>query len=515
MADQPKDSDAINESIMPPTDGDTPVESDAPEMEAPRRAASAEFVVKTDVGSDVALREAMDPANQSLTEALRLSYRILQVVMIGLVIAFLFSGFKRVAENQSGVRTQFGKIVGDAASSALAPGPKFNWPYPIGEFVLFDVQNRSVALQETYFVAGRGEVSRDTFWPGIPAGADFAQAVARASENDRLRPGRDGHLIIEDGGLAHIRGGATYEIDDPVRFLENVKGKGTGEDANLLVKLAMQRAAIHVAARSSLSEVDENDPVLQADIESMMQSMLNDLHTGIKLTNVSIPETTAPLSIRKTLDELTEAKNTAGATVEDAQKQAVQALTRAAGQQFPVLIDLISQYENSLESGNSMASEALLDQINQFLEGDDAAGDVANVIRRAEGYKDQIDKTLGSEARRFATILPRYREHPELVTRQLWWNARASVLEVPDAEIYYVPPGMGHMALRVLGSDKIQEIRRRARVQAEDVAAQLGQYRSVDNRTAGLQRAADVNLDGPGRQLDVDAEGNVGAKTNQ
>ena len=513
MADQSNEFDAMNENILPP-DGDTPVERGDVQA-VPRRTASAEFVVKTEIGSDVALREAMDPANQSLTEALRLSYRILQVVMIGLVIAFLLSGFKRVAENQSGVRTQFGKVISADATSALAPGPKFNWPYPIGEFVLFDVQNRSVTLQESYFVVGRGQVVRDTFWPGIRAGEDFAQAVARASENDRLRPGRDGHLVIEDGGVAHIRGSVTYEIEDPVQFLNNVKGKGTGPDADLLVKLSMQRAAIHVAARSSLREFADNDPVLQGDIETMTQSLLDDLHTGIELTNVSIPETTAPLSIRKTLDELAEAKNTAGATVEDAQKQAVQILTRAAGQAFPQLINMISQYENALENGNEESAAVLLDEINAFMDGDEVAGEVANVIRKAEGYRDQVDKTLGSESRRFATLLPAYREHPELVTRQLWWDARASVLEIPDAEIFYVPPGMGHMALRILGSDKVQEIRRRARVGQEDAAAQLGQYRAVDNRTAGLQRAADVNLDGPGRQLDVNAQGEVTAKTNQ
>ena len=34
------------------------------------------------------MREAMDPANQSLGEALRLSYRLLQIAIAGLIVTF-------------------------------------------------------------------------------------------------------------------------------------------------------------------------------------------------------------------------------------------------------------------------------------------------------------------------------------------------------------------------------------------------------------------------------------------
>jgi hypothetical protein len=60
--------------------GDVPEEpsgyaSEGAESDSPRRAASAQFVVDSQVGSQAALREAMDPANQSLADALRESRR--------------------------------------------------------------------------------------------------------------------------------------------------------------------------------------------------------------------------------------------------------------------------------------------------------------------------------------------------------------------------------------------------------------------------------------------------------
>jgi len=88
--------------------GDVAIEQ--PEAEEPRRAASAEFRVDAVIGSAAAMREAMDPANQSLGEALRLSYRVLQFVIVVLLFLFLVSGCHIVEKGESGVMTFFGKI---------------------------------------------------------------------------------------------------------------------------------------------------------------------------------------------------------------------------------------------------------------------------------------------------------------------------------------------------------------------------------------------------------------------
>src|SRR6185503_3460290 len=101
----------------------SPVESEPlQEEEAPRRAASAQFVVEGSVGSEAALREAMDPANQSLAEALRLSFRVLQVVILVLIVLFMISGIQTVKEGQTGVMTRFGKVVPIDGQEALSPG---------------------------------------------------------------------------------------------------------------------------------------------------------------------------------------------------------------------------------------------------------------------------------------------------------------------------------------------------------------------------------------------------------
>ncbi len=122
------------------------------EVEAPRRAASAQLVVEGEVGADAELREAMDPANQSLADALRLSFRVLQFVILALLALFLVSGFQRVDDSQSGVMLRFGRIVEVDDHRALEPGLRRNLlPYPAGEFVILDVESRPVDIATTFF----------------------------------------------------------------------------------------------------------------------------------------------------------------------------------------------------------------------------------------------------------------------------------------------------------------------------------------------------------------------------
>ena len=104
-----------------------------------QRDASARLEVAAVVGDAAELREAMDPANRSLADALQLSFRLLQVAIFCLLVLFLFSGFKTIETTQSGVATVWGRIV---ESDDLEPGLHMNWPAPVGEFVLFQADGR-------------------------------------------------------------------------------------------------------------------------------------------------------------------------------------------------------------------------------------------------------------------------------------------------------------------------------------------------------------------------------------
>ena len=476
------------------TDGDVPIEDRPLEMEAPpRRAASAQLVVESEIGSDAALREAMDPANQSLADAMRLSYRVLQLVILILVALFLVSGFQRVDDRQSGVMLRFGQIVVSDGEAALEPGLRRNLlPYPAGEFIIFDVENRPVDLG-------------NTFWPRIPANMTLNQAIDRASPRGILPPGDVGSVLTDGGDIAHLKVTATYDIIDPVKLVHRLHEA----DIDRTVELALERAVVASAAGLALQGFVDQPEVVRDLIRRSAQELLDAIDCGIQLTGVQILDAKPPFSIVKVYRELQSAREEARRDVEKSRQEAQDSLISAAGADWRDLVDLIEQYKRHEALGNTERAEDMLGQINLYLESDLVGGAVAGMIQRAQAYESQIELTLGKEARRFADLLPSFREQPYLVCRRLWMAAVSEVLDRPDCEIIRVPEGLGRIDLAISGSEEIARIRRDRLLEWREHQAlieTIGDWRRYQQTTEDFEIGEAVPL------LEIGPDGKIRAR---
>src|SRR5688572_11469297 len=315
MAESPFNPDNADE--RGPLDEHVPIEEELPVEGAPdhpRRAASAEFVVKSQVGSSRILREAMDPANQSLGEALKLSYRVLQFVIVILVVLFLVSGFRSVENDQTGVQTRFGKIVTDpdTGDAELAPGLQVSiWPYPISEFIVFD-QSGAVDLPHA-------------FWPNAQIGEarSFEEQAPQVFWHDAMRfglgPGRDGYLLLSNMEIGHILLQAFYTIDDAKKFATNV---GVGSDVERVIRLALQRGAVQTAAGLTLDQFLGQEDVIASQIREGAQTLLTELDSGITISRVQVTSARAPLAVHTVLGALGQARAMADTAQTTAHAQA-------------------------------------------------------------------------------------------------------------------------------------------------------------------------------------------------
>ncbi|UCD75134.1 MAG: hypothetical protein JSV91_15290 [Phycisphaerales bacterium] len=472
-------------------EGDVPVDElvdDLFEEEAPRRAASAEFEVRAQIGSHAALRDAMDPANQSLGEALRLSFRVLQAVILVLVVLFLASGFETVEDKQSGALTVWGKIVPyEEVGEELEKGLKFSWwPYPAGQFVLVDVQNRSVSVAEI-------------FWPHIPEGRTMEEAMEAARATSQLAPGIDGSLLTSEGDLSHLQFTAQYEIDDAVAYLSRIND----EQADRFVQLALQRAAVHVTGETTLRNVVDATSDLASRIKANAQEKLDAMSCGIRITRVDVLDAKPPFAIARTYQEVQAVRVEADAAIERAKLNADSLLTQTIGQDYRDLIDLIDRYEVAVDLDEEAQSEELLDQINGYLESDKAGGTVSDIIQMAKSYQAQIDSTLGAEARRFNGLYEVYRQNPQLVIRQQWLETYRNVLAREDIETWQVPEGIRTVAMRLRSIDELQELRRGNRL---DFKEQEALRKELESR-GGLFIPHKRDIEGSARQRQLRIEG--------
>ncbi|MHC4992897.1 MAG: hypothetical protein ACYTGC_18140, partial [Planctomycetota bacterium] len=134
--------------------------------------------------------------------------------------------------------------------------------------------------------------------------------------------------------------------------------------------------------------------------------------------------------------------------------------------------------------------------------GGDRSGEVARIIDYARSYRSEVESTLGSDARYFASLLPAYQRQPEMVVRRLWLETYGRVLEYDDAEIIYAPRDLASLQLRVSGLESVANVRRDRAMQRREAQANQSILQELGLR-GRTRRAQDMQMGGPGRQLDV------------
>ena len=82
--------------------------------------------------------DAFDPAQQSLAEALKVSFGILKFAMFGLLVAYCLSGTFSVGSNEVALRLRFGDYVGAPGQRVLERGTYLAAPFPIEQVIKVD-----------------------------------------------------------------------------------------------------------------------------------------------------------------------------------------------------------------------------------------------------------------------------------------------------------------------------------------------------------------------------------------
>lgn len=466
------------------------VPEEGQEPEAPRREASATFSVDAPEAAEAAIRSAMDPANQSLADSLRLSYRLLQLAILGLLVTFLFSGFQTVKEGWTGVKLLFGRIAGEPGREPLSPGLTPFWPYPVGQITTFETR-RTVDL-------------RTDFWPNTGGKEITTQAlVTNADKSKPIMPGRDGSVITGDGNLAHVQVTADYVVEDPVRFLQAIDL----ERSDAIVRAALRRGVVAAAARLTLRElVEERREIPIQMVQAEAQRVLDAMVSGLKLQRVTMPERSAPFAVRNQFEAVQATRERARTAVDTARREARGMLLSTAGPGYESLLQAIDAYQLVLASGDLARADELMRGIGARLEGRDIGGTASSIVNRARSYRSGINATLGKDVRRLDSLRESFRQNPRQLVRQLWLEAVRSVLDQREVEVFSLPPGTAMSRLAFGSSPEVMQARRTADVERRKRAREL-QEAMLPSWSLGTQQ---IMINEAGRRLDEKGEKGFG-----
>src|SRR5213593_2219551 len=127
-----------------------------------------------------------DAGTQALADALHGSFAIVKVIMIGLVVVFLFSGFFTVGTQERAVILRLGVPVGGCDGKLFNPGPHWAFPPPIDEVVKIPVGQVQ-------------SVESSIGWYATTAAGEAAKQEPPPLES--LNPAREGYLLTADENI--------------------------------------------------------------------------------------------------------------------------------------------------------------------------------------------------------------------------------------------------------------------------------------------------------------------------
>lgn len=381
-------------------------------------------------------RARMDAANQSLADALKITYVFLQFGMVVLVVLFFFSGVQRINEGERGIKVFLGK----PTQTNIEPGAHFTAPYPIGEMIRVGAGAVEIPMARDFMPTRPGSMSDDEL-----LNADFGGF----NSSGRLNPSADSMILTADQNIAHAQFRVNYHRSDHREYVENIRS----QDEEWVVRLTVRRAIVHTMAETTI------DDLLKASAESIgerirehAQRTLDEVDTGIVIDRVVLVRKTPPLYLSDRFASVQSAAQNAGKEREDALLQREQMLNEVAGRASGVLISMINEYERLTELGESDQAEVLLKKIDAVMMGDEVewqgestlalvSGEVSEILKNAQAQASSRVSRAIADLEQFYAKQSQFEANPTLMIARDWSSAMAAFLNKDFVSTMYLPEG--------------------------------------------------------------------------
>jgi len=383
--------------------------------------------------------DELDAAGKSLSEALRISFIILEIIMIVLVGLFLISGFRTVGPDERALVLRFGKIRGIGEERLLGPGLHWVFPYPVDEIVKIPAAKKvNFAINSFWYFQTADEM--------LPAGPK-----TRIRVGPTLNPIRDGYCITRsekqtqtiagstgsDYNIVHSKWQLTYQIDDPERFFKNVyvdmediePGQNYADvipkNITPLLEYLVADAVVTAMVNYTIDEAISSQATIPAHVNKLLQQKLDKIESGITAESIQLTHSIWPRQVDPAFQAAHRASQESQKTVSEAKGYAENTLNEAAG---PIAEELLAVLED----------QTISEQQKELL-WSELAGQAQEKIAQARAYRTKVVESAKANAEYLQKLLPEYRKRPELVIQRIYLDAIEYVLINADEKMIIQP----------------------------------------------------------------------------
>jgi len=379
--------------------------------------------------------EELDTASRSLSEALRISFVILKVIMIILIAAFLASGFETVGSDEQAIVLRFGKIRGAGEDRLLDPGAHWILPYPIDEIVKIPVKTKvNLAINSFWYFQTREDMLSEAP-PRVRPGMGLrplldGYCLTRSEKDAEAAAGSDG----SDYNIVHMKWQLTYQIDDPERFFQSMYVRDitpgddyfeviTGEDGvKPLLQNLFEDAVVTAMVNYTIDEAISSRRKIPTHVQGLLQEKLDQIDSGIEIESVQLTNSEPPPHTREAFEASTVASQTSQTVVTQGKTYAANTLNEAAG---PVAEKLFAAL-----------GDETVDEPTMKLLWSDLGGTAREKMADAQAYKTRVVETAKANADYLQRLLPEYKKRPKLVIQKIYLDAMERIFA--NAEEKYI-----------------------------------------------------------------------------
>ncbi len=421
-----------------------------------------------------------DIAGKYLSDALRISFAILKVIMVVLILVFLASGFRTVDTDEQALVLRFGKIRGGPENRVLKPRamPYWVFPYPVDEMVRIPVEKTI-------------DLSVDDFWYYQTVQERLNPQKKSTRIPPSLNPSRDGYVLTgssdigsvagydsSDYNIVHTKWQLIYQLSDPEQFFQNVYVEDVKpgqvyfnviqRSITPLIQNLLEDAVVTASVQYTIDEVlYERVAGLTEHVKRLLQAKLDAIESGIRVVQVQLTESTWPRQVDQAFQDAHTASAESERLVSEAKNKAENLLNEAGG---PVAKEIVAAlHDDSI-------TEARLEQLWFQL-----AGSAREKIAESRAYRTDIIEAARANAEYLKELLPEYRKRPDIVVQRIYHDTIQDVLSNVDEKVI-IQPGQGAEDVEVrvnVGTDpKVEsELRRKRADEAQRQAdATEGNY---------------------------------------
>jgi regulator of protease activity HflC (stomatin/prohibitin superfamily) len=332
-------------------------------------------------------------------------------------------------QNEQAVVFRFGRL----QEKVLGPGGfHAALPRPFDELVRLPVaQKRATEIVSQFLTLKEGQ--------------DSARNADRAGPLD---PKLDGSLMTGDKGLIHGRWVVTYEITDLLSFVRNVQGAEAEQVAPQIIRNAVENAAVEtVAGMDAVDATRTRIDDLRLSVMAKAQSLLTDLHTGIRIVSVDA-ETIPPVQTRAAFENVTRASNDKRKKRDEALADATRRLNNTAGAAHVELEHELTAWLDARQQKNTEAAASAMKRIEDIILTQ-ATGKAGEAVRGAESFKKKSLEDILADVQEFRAYLKEYERDPNLLFERLWISAQREIMTNKTLVKQFLPQGRKQIRLQL------------------------------------------------------------------